>query len=157
MTKIKIVVVGKTRAPFLMEGEAFYLSRLRRYVATQWIEVKPAPIKKGKTRADVLASEAAAIEKRLKAKDYIIALDVRGRTYTSRGLAGRIQTLTSTQKRLCFVIGGALGLSQDLLDHRADDRLSLSTLTLTHEMSRMIFLEQLYRAFTILRGENYHK
>ncbi|MFO7985781.1 MAG: 23S rRNA (pseudouridine(1915)-N(3))-methyltransferase RlmH [Desulfatiglandaceae bacterium] len=157
MVKIKIVVVGKTKAPFLTDGESFYLERLRRYASTEWIEVKPVTIKKGKTREAVLASEGERIKKRLHQRDHIIALDIRGKTYTSQSLARRIETLVSTQDRLCFIIGGALGLSRELLNKTADENLSLSTLTLTHEMSRMILLEQVYRAFTILRGEKYHK
>ena len=157
MSKIKVVVVGKTKAPFLADGESFYLKRVRRYVSIEWIEVKPSHIKKGRTRKAILATEGERIKKQLNQRDHVIALVTGGKTYSSLALARRIDILTATRERLCFIVGGALGLCEAVLDTTADETLSLSRLTLTHEMSRMILLEQIYRAFTILRGEKYHK
>jgi 23S rRNA (pseudouridine1915-N3)-methyltransferase len=149
-------VVGKTRAPFLLEGEAFYLDRLGQYARVEWVEVKPALATKGLTDAQIVAAEGLSLLARLPDKDCVLALDRRGKMYGSEGLAQRIQTLASHHGRIAFVIGGHAGLSDDVLS-RAKERISLSLLTFTHEMSRLILLEQIYRAMTILRGEKYHK
>ena len=157
MLKLKIIVVDRTRSPFLKEGESFYLERLRRYAHTEWVEVKPARIKKGRPQHEILSAEGASIIKKLLPRDYLIALDrSSGKALDSEGLAARIDELSFSHSKLTFVIGGPLGLSKDIL-HRAGEILSLSRLTLTHEMSRLLLLEQLYRAFTILNNEKYHK
>lgn len=156
MVKLKIIVVDRTRAPFLKEGESFYLKRLRRYAHTEWVEVKPTPIKKGMPTQGVLAAEGASIEKKVLPRDYLIALDRSGKAFGSRGLAARIETLSLSHDRLTFIIGGPLGLSKAVLE-KANEAFSLSRLTITHEMSRLLLLEQLYRAFTILNNEKYHK
>ena len=149
-------MVDRTRSTFLAEGQAFYLDRLKRYAQIEWIETKPSSLTKGKSARKVLAEEAEGVIKKIPAKDYVIALDRRGRTYESEKLALRIDRLCLSHSDIVFVIGGPLGLDQKILD-RADETLSLSKLTLTHEMSRLILLEQLYRAFTIMKGEQYHK
>ena len=156
MVKLKIIVVDRTRAPFLKEGESFYLKRLRRYAHTEWVEVKPTPIKKGIPIQGILAAEGASIEKKVLARDYLIALDRSGKAFGSKGLAARIETLSLSHDRLTFIIGGPLGLSKAVLE-KANEAFSLSRLTITHEMSRLLLLEQLYRAFTILNNEKYHK
>ena len=156
MPKIKIIVVDRTRSPFLKEGESFYLERLNRYAQTQWVEVRPASIKKGRPADGILTREGDLIFKRTDTRDHIIALDRSGKVYDSVGLARRIEKLSLTGNCLTFVIGGPLGLSKEILT-RAHEILSLSRLTLTHEMTRLLLLEQLYRAFTIIRGEKYHK
>lgn len=156
MLKIKIIVVDRTRSAFLREGEAFYLRRLRRYANLEWVEVKPAPIKKGKTDQEILAAEGQSISKKLLPQDYLITLDRLGSAYDSEGLAARVEKLAQAHSALSFITGGPLGLSREILT-RSHETLSLSKMTFTHEMSRFILLEQLYRAFTILNGEKYHK
>lgn len=157
MLKIKIIVVDRTRSPFLREGESFYFERLRRYTQVEWVVTKPAKMKKGKTTKEILNEEGQIIEKKLAQGDYLVALDRSGRQYDSEGLAKWLNELaTGVRKRVCFIIGGPLGLSKGILE-QCNRTLSLSKLTLTHEMSRLILLEQLYRACTILRGEKYHK
>ena len=156
MLKLKFIVVDRTRSSFLKEGESFYLERLRRYAHTEWLEVKPARIKKGRPPQDILSTEGLLILKRTLPKDYLIALDRSGKALDSKGLAAKIDDLSVSHHGLTFVIGGPLGLSKDVLQ-RAREILSLSKLTLTHEMSRLILLEQLYRGFTILNNEKYHK
>jgi len=156
MLKLKIIVVDKTRSPFLKQGESFYLERVRRYARIEWVEVKPVKIKKGSSTDKILALEGASLSRKLLPRDYIIALDRVGKSYGSKGFAERIQKLAVTRERLAFVVGGPLGLSAELLDV-ANEALSLSRFTLTHEMSRLLFLEQLYRAFTIIHNEKYHK
>jgi 23S rRNA (pseudouridine1915-N3)-methyltransferase len=157
MLRIKLIVVDRTKQPFLKEGESFYIRRVRRYAALEWIEVRPAKITKGRPDEEILAEEARNIAKRIAKNDYTVALDRSGRSLTSEDLAFWLECLQGKGVEcVTFLIGGPLGLSKGAL---ADSReiLSLSAFTLTHEMSRLVLLEQIYRAFTILRGEKYHK
>lgn len=156
MLKIKIIVIDRTRSPFLKQGESFYLDRLRRYAHTEWVEVKPAKIRKGRPAREVLAAEGDSIAKRFLPGDYITCLDRSGKACGSEGFAAWIEELSLTRNRLAFIIGGPLGLSKEILD-KSHETFSLSQLTLTHEMSRLLLLEQLYRAFTIIKNEKYHK
>jgi len=156
LSKIKLIVVGATRSSFLREGELYYLEKLRRYAPTDWVEVKSQRVTKGRSREDIVRAEGLAIAKRWLPDDHIIALDSRGREYDSEGFAALVERLYQTAKRICFVTGGPLGLSADVLK-RAADKVSLSRLTLTHELTRLVLLEQLYRTHTIIKGEKYHK
>lgn len=157
MLKLRIIVVDRTRAPFLREGETFYLERLRKYAQVEWVIVKPEKIIKGRSTEDILSIEGKTIARRLVQGDYLVSLDREGEQYDSEGLSDWLTKLSSRSRGwLCFITGGPLGLSTDIL-RRSDTAISLSRLTLTHEMSRLLLLEQLYRAFTILRGEKYHK
>jgi 23S rRNA (pseudouridine1915-N3)-methyltransferase len=156
MLKLRIIVVDRTRLPFLKQGESYYMDRLKRYARAEWIEVKPVKIKKNKPVAEIVATEGNHLLKHLLPRGYTVALDRSGMSFDSKGLAAWIEKLTLSHDRITFLIGGPLGLSKEVLDH-AHSILSLSRLTLTHEMSRLFLLEQLYRALTINRGENYHK
>lgn len=157
MLKIKFIVVDRTRSPFLKEGETLYLDRLRKYARVEWAEVKPAKIRKGTPDKDILIIEGQNIVRKIEQNDYLVALDRTGHQYNSEELSDYLNRLSiSVDGWVCFVIGGPLGLSKEILD-RADKVLSLSRLTLTHEMSRIFLVEQVYRAFTIMKGEKYHK
>lgn len=157
MLKFRMIVVDRTRSPFLKEGEDFYLGRLQKYAAVEWIEVKPAKIEKGRPEREVLDKEGEAIARKLSPNDYVVALDRSGQQYDSIGLANWLNELASTVRgRIDLIIGGPLGLSE-LIRQRSHGVLSLSRLTLTHEMTRLVLLEQIYRSQTILRGEKYHK
>jgi 23S rRNA (pseudouridine1915-N3)-methyltransferase len=157
MLKIRIIVVGRTKSAFLRDGETFYLARLRKYAQVQWVETKPSKIIKGRPDEVILKDEAEGIEKQLSPGAHMVALDRLGCQCGSEGFAAWLDSLSSRGVSVVsFIIGGPLGLSRDMLE-QADEVLSLSEFTLTHEMSRLILLEQLYRAFTILRGEKYHK
>jgi 23S rRNA (pseudouridine1915-N3)-methyltransferase len=157
MLKIRIIVVDRTRSAFLRDGEAFYLARLRRYAQVEWVETKPARITKARPDPEILKEEAQGIQKRLLPGDRVVALDCTGRQYSSERFAAWLDSLSGRGVGVVsFIIGGPFGLSTSVLE-QAQEVLSLSRFTLTHEMSRLILLEQLYRAFTILRGEKYHK
>ena len=156
MLKLRIIVVDRTRSSFLKQGESHYMDRLKRYARTEWIEVKPVKIKKGKPFAEIVAVEGISLLNNILPRDYMVALDRSGRSFDSKGLAAWIEQLSLSHDRMAFVIGGPLGLSDGVLE-TAHAVFSLSSLTLTHEMSRLLLLEQLYRAFTIIRGEKYHK
>jgi 23S rRNA (pseudouridine1915-N3)-methyltransferase len=157
MIKIRILVVDRTRSPFLAEGEAFYLKRLKTYAQVEWIEVKPVKMTKGRPQEEILRLEGQALIRKKGPKDYLVALDRTGRQYGSEEFAGRLEKVAlNATGGVTFMIGGPLGLSGEALTE-ADELLSLSKFTLTHEMSRVLLLEQIYRAFTILKGEKYHK
>jgi len=157
MIKIRIIVVDRTRSPFLAEGEAFYLKRLQNYAQVEWIEVKPVKMTKGWPEEEILRLEGQVLIRKRRPKDYLVALDRTGRQYGSEEFAGRLEKVAvNATGGITFMIGSPLGLSKDAMAE-ADEILSLSKFTLTHEMSRVLLLEQIYRAFTILRGEKYHK
>jgi 23S rRNA (pseudouridine1915-N3)-methyltransferase len=153
MLRIRFIVVDRTKTPFLKEGETLFLKRLRRYAQIEWIEVKPSRITKGRRPQEILDREGREIARFLNPRDYVIALDKSGLQYDSEGLA---DLSTTTGGWICFVIGGPTGLSTGIVG-RAQEILSLSKLTLTHEMCRLFLLEQVYRAFTIMEGTRYHK
>ena len=135
----------------------FFLDRIKKYTQVEWIEVKPTQIKKGRSIDDVLTAEGKAIARRLMPREYLVGLDRSGHQYDSEGFAAWFDKLSLEHGGwISFMIGGPLGLSEDILK-RAQKVLSLSRLTLTHEMCRIFLLEQVYRAFTIMKGEKYHK
>ncbi len=157
MIKIRIIVVDRTRSPFLAEGEAFYLKRVRNYAQVEWIEVKPVKMTKGRPEKEILRLEGQALIRKRAPKDYLVALDRSGRQYNSEEFADHLEKVAlNATGGITFTIGGPLGLSKDALS-QADEILSFSRFTLTHEMSRVLLLEQIYRALTILKGEKYHK
>ncbi|MBN1103797.1 MAG: 23S rRNA (pseudouridine(1915)-N(3))-methyltransferase RlmH [Deltaproteobacteria bacterium] len=155
--RIRVIVVDRTRLPFLRDGESFYTRRVRRYATLEWTEVRPAKMSRGRPEREVLGEEGSNILKRVSPEDFLVALDRSGRLLDSERLAGWLAELSGRgMEWLTFVIGGPLGLSGEVLS-RARETLALSRFTFTHEMSRLVLLEQLYRAYTILRGERYHK
>ena len=156
MKKIKIIVVDRTRKPFLKTGVSFYLDRLTKYVKTELIEVKSSKISKGTPSKNIVSHEGEALLKRLQPTDYVISLDRSGKRVNSERFAKNIGRLLERTDILVFLVGGPLGLSSKILN-MSNEIISLSNLTFTHEMSRLILLEQIYRAFTILKGEKYHK
>jgi 23S rRNA (pseudouridine1915-N3)-methyltransferase len=156
MKKIKIVAIDRTRKPFLKTGVSFYLDRLTKYIKTEMVEVKSSKIGKGTPAENVLSQEGEALLNRLRPGDYVISLDRSGKRVNSERFAKKIGQLLETTDSLVFLVGGTLGLSGKILN-MSNEIISLSNLTFTHEMSRLILLEQVYRAFTILRGEKYHK
>ena len=143
-----IIAVDKLREPYIREGCALYVERLRPLVTVTVQEVKPA--------ATVVA-EGQSLLRSVRADDTLWALDQRGRMLSSTQVAAALKKVeNSGRRRLAIAIGGARGLADPLLE-RADLTWSLSHLTFLHEMARLIVLEQLYRASKINRGEPYHK
>lgn len=158
--QIRVIAVGKIKEKFLQEGVAEYEKRLRPYAKVQVVEV---PDEKRPVSASP-ATELAAMEKegeRILAAvpegSFIIVMDVKGQGWSSEHLAASFgEWELAGKNQLAFVIGGDLGLSPSVLA-RSDLRLSLSQMTFTHPIARFLLLEQVYRAFRILRGEPYHK
>ena len=152
--RIKILALGKSKQSFIEEGLREYLKRMSKYASVK-LEILP-DIKLSKTNSVQIVKdkEAEIINKHLKDNDYIIALDEYGKQFTSVKFAGLLEKQKG-RKDVTFVIGGVYGLSEKIAK-RADLKLSFSEFTFTHQMIRLILLEQLYRAFTIIEGKKYH-
>ena len=154
--KITILAVGKTTTPYIREATADYLRRISHYLPAEFVTVADARATRSLSEAQQKEREADAILAAVQPSDRVVLLDERGRELTSREFAdttGRL--MASGLRRLVFVVGGPYGVAQRVYD-RADSKLSLSRMTFSHEMVRLFFAEQLYRAQTILRGEPYH-
>lgn len=154
--KILLLVIGKTDEDYLITGIKKYVGRLGHYVS---FEMKEIPdIRNRKTLSEELQkkSESFLLLSQFQAGDYIILLDENGKQFTSVEFSENLEKLmASGSKRIVFVIGGPYGFSQEVYA-KANAKMSLSPMTFSHQMVRLIFVEQLYRAFTILKGEPYH-
>ncbi len=154
--RLVIICIGKTRERFIQEGIAKYLRYLRPYADIQIRELKEERIQDLKDAPQVRKREAEKILKSAPEGAFIAALDERGREFTSHEFAQFLdELLGSGVKELAFVIGGAMGLDESITA-RTNTVIALSRWTLTHEMARVVLLEQLYRAFTIIKGKTYH-
>ena len=154
--KIKLIVVGKTSTRFLNDGEKEYEKRLKHYSCFEQLVINN--IKNGNkfSTNDLKNKEGDLILAKLDKNDLVILLDEKGKVYSSKEFAEFIQNKTiNSVKKLVFVVGGAFGFS-DKVYQRANYKISLSKMTFSHLMIRLIFKEQLYRAYTILKGERYH-
>lgn len=151
---ITIIWVGKTDEAYLREGIDKYLGRLKHYERLEISEVREA--KKLKSANDVLQYECKEILAKINPNDYLILLDEKGRQYDSVEFANKLEEKRLRSiKNLTFVIGGAYGFTEEVYQ-RAQEQISLSRMTFSHQMIRLFFLEQLYRGYTILRNEKYH-
>jgi len=151
IVKFQFVWVGKTRNKNYLALQEEYLQRLSHFVKCTTLEVRDAG--PGETKE----TEGKRLLEKVNQSSFVCLLDVNGRSLSSHDLAADVERWQSTSvKEICFLIGGADGVSQEVAD-RADAVLSLSFLTFTHEMARVVMLEQLYRAFTIIRGYPYQK
>jgi len=157
LVKIKLIAAGKTKEDWIKEGIKHYQKLLKKYADLEIIEIKEEKITKSKDEKAILNSEGKAISKYLK-KDFLwIALDACGDEFTSKRFAKFIEkNLICGHNGFIFIVGGAFGLSEKILE-ACPVKLSLSKMTFTHEISRIIILEQIYRAFSILAGTKYHK
>lgn len=154
--QVVLVMVGKTRNAFLQAGMAHYAKRLQFYHPLEFITVREEKPGGGLTSEQIREREGVRILARLPKPGRVIALEAEGQQFTSLELAQWLGELTqNAQTPLIFVIGGHLGLAP-AVSQTAQYHLSLSRLTFTHEMSRLILLEQLYRAATIRAGHPYH-
>ena len=154
--KIKLLVIGKTNENYLTEGEKVYEKRLSHYC--KFSELIIPDIKNGAkcTKNELRIKEGKLIISKLNNGDEVILLDEKGKQYSSIEFSNFISnTVMVRTKSLVFIIGGAFGFSKEVYT-RADSKMSLSKMTFSHQMVRIIFKEQLYRAFTIIKGEKYH-
>ncbi|MFT9598764.1 23S rRNA (pseudouridine(1915)-N(3))-methyltransferase RlmH [Mesobacillus sp.] len=157
---ISIVTVGKLKEKYLKQGIEEYLKRLGSYAKVEVIEVpdEKAPEELSETEMiQVKQKEGERILAKIGLDTYVIALAINGKLKSSEELADTLDKLATYGKsKIAFVIGGSLGLSDEVLK-RADEQLSFSKMTFPHQLMRLILVEQIYRAFRINRGEPYHK
>ena len=157
MIKVRIVCVGKIKENYLNIGISEYLKRLSNYAKIEILEVKDEKIVSNDSNEHIKEIEGKRIIEKLDKGYYNIFLDVSGKEFSSEKLAEFTQSLIDSGKgNLCFVIAGSLGFSKDALKY-ADFRLSFSQMTFTHQMIRLLLLEQIYRVFKINNNEVYHK
>jgi len=154
--KVKLLVLGKTEEPYLIEGLKSYENRIRRYLTLEIIEIQGLKNASHLSKQEWKAKEAAKLMPFLTNNDIIVLLDEKGKEMTSIEFSSFLnQKFSSGSKNLVFVVGGPYGFDESVTK-MAGFRLSLSQLTFSHQMVRLFFLEQLYRALTILRNEAYH-
>jgi len=154
--KIQLWSIGKNHEPYVKAGVEDFTKRVSRYYPVEWTII-PTPKNAGMLSAmDLKKKEGDTILEWLSKDDYMVALDERGKEWSSEGLAQFIQARANESIRnLVFLIGGIYGIDEEVLK-RADHRWSLSQLTFPHQLVRLVLTEQLYRACTILRNEKYH-
>lgn len=153
---IELIIVGNTVATYLETGIQEYVKRLKHYVRFSITVIPELKNAKSLREEQIKQTEGELIMNKITHSDRVILLDSLGMKPTSEKLAEWLQsTMNRGTRKLIFVVGGAYGFS-DTVYKRADEKLSLSSLTFSHQMVRLIFIEQLYRAFTILNNEPYH-
>lgn len=157
---ITLLTVGKLKEKYWRDAADEYSKRLSKYCRIQIIEVKESLLRAGASAADeeaVKIAEGKDLLSKIKPSDYVITLEIKGKSFSSTQLADHIGNLAlSGKSSVAFVIGGSLGLSPEV-SSRADLKLSFSPMTFPHQMMRVILLEQIYRSFKILKNETYHK
>lgn len=154
--RLTVLCMGKTKERFIQEGIEKYLRYLRPYADASIKELKEEKIQDLKDAPSIRKKEAERIFKAVPAGAYLISLDERGEGFTSHEFAALLNnTLESGVREIIFIIGGAMGLDEEVVA-RSHKTVALSRWTFTHEMARLVLLEQLYRAFTIIKGKTYH-
>lgn len=154
--KIALLQTGRTTEKYISEGIEKYSERIRKYSSFEILTVPDLRNTKNMAVADQKGFEGNKILKSLKSNDYVIVLDERGKEYTTAEFTLILEKIIMMpKKRIVFVIGGPWGFSDEVYK-RADLNLSLSRMTFSHQMVRLLFLEQLYRIFTIIKGDPYH-
>ena len=157
---IQIVSVGKLKEKYLKMGIEEYTKRLGAYAKVDLVEVPDEKAPENLSEADmeiVKKKEGDRILAKIGADTYVIALAIEGKMKTSEQFANDIESLmTYGRSKIAFVIGGSLGLHEDVMK-RSDEKLSFSKMTLPHQLMKLVLVEQIYRAFRIMKGEPYHK
>ena len=160
MQKITVLCVGKLKERFYQEAAAEYVKRLGRHCKLDVVELPESRLPEDPSPGEIqraLAAEAAAIREKLPRGGAVIALCIEGKPCSSVELSRRMQELAvSGKSQLTFLIGGSVGLAEDL-KRQADWRLSMSPMTFPHHLARIMLLEQIYRAYQINAGTKYHK
>jgi 23S rRNA (pseudouridine1915-N3)-methyltransferase len=154
--KLSIICMGRTREGFIRDGIEKYLRYLKPYAPTELKVLREEKVEDLRDAPRIRKLEAAKITKAISPNACVVALDERGREFTSHEFATFMdKALERGTREMSFVLGGAMGLDESVTG-KADIVLALSRWTLTHEMARLVLLEQLYRAFTIIKGKTYH-
>ena len=154
--KITLLTVGKTTNSHLIKLQEEYQNRLKYYITFDLVVIPELKNTKSLSITEQIEKEADLILKQIELNDKVVLLDERGKQFTSVAFSEYIaKKIMASHKRMIFVVGGPYGFSERVYQ-RANNKISLSTMTFSHQMIRLIFIEQLYRAFTILKGEPYH-
>lgn len=153
--KIRLLTVGRIENESAQALADIYQNRISHYTVLKWEIVKPEKIK-SLSPPEILARESQRILQKLESKEYTILLDKEGRQQSSEEIASSLERLMQSVKLVTFIIGGPWGVTETI-KKQATELFSLSKMTLPHELAAVVLLEQLYRAFTILKGEKYHK
>jgi len=152
--RLTLISVGRITEPFIRDGCAVYAERIRRYADFRLVVVPEVRITGKGKKEYIIRMEGQRIQGKISPAVFTVALDERGKFLSSEGFARFLET--NSLKEIAFILGGPYGLDEKLKEE-AEFRLSLSPMTLAHGMARLLLLEQIYRAFTLLRGEPYHK
>lgn len=159
MIKITLITLGKLKEKYLRDASDEYAKRLSRYCKLDIIELTPVTLPEKPSQSEIgiaLQKEAEMIEKRIPDGAVTTALCVEGKSFSSKQLADFVAQKTNSGINMCFIIGSSYGISQ-AVKQKADLRLSLSAMTFPHQLFRVMWLEQIYRAFKINEGSTYHK
>jgi len=153
---ITILMIGNTTDAFVKNGYDVFIKRLKHYIKVKELVIPDLKDRKHLNADQIKEKEAAIILEKISNANYIVLLDERGKEYSSVEFAGFLQkTMNAGTRELYFIIGGAFGVAESI-KQKADLMVSLSRMTFTHQMIRLLFSEQLYRAMTILKNEPYH-
>ena len=158
MLHINLYCVGKVKEQYLRDAIDEYLKRISKYCSISIIELpdKPIPEKSNSTlESQIIEAESNGIINKINISSYKIALDLTGKQYTSEEFAEKITKIQLSNSTISFIIGGSLGLSDDL-KRICNEKISFSKMTFPHQLMRVIFLEQLFRSFKINNNEKYH-
>ena len=155
MMKIKLITIGRTDERYLKDGIDKYVSRLKHYADFQTKEIPDVKLGKKQNISVQKELEGREILKCLAKSDFVVLLDEQGKTYSSRTYSQFIQKRMNAGLNVVFVIGGPFGSSDEVYS-RSNQKIALSEMTFSHQMVRLFFVEQLYRSFSILKGEKYH-
>ncbi|NLY81488.1 MAG: 23S rRNA (pseudouridine(1915)-N(3))-methyltransferase RlmH [Clostridiales bacterium] len=157
---IKIICIGKLKEKYWVDAANEYSKRLSKYCKLNLIELKESKLPSNPSKADeqnVIIKEGEDIARHIKPSEYIVTLEIEGELLSSEKLASKINTLSIDGiNDITFIIGGSLGISEDV-KKMTNYKLSFSNMTFTHQMIRVILLEQIYRSYKINRNESYHK
>lgn len=153
--KIKLIAIGKTDEKYLQDGIAKYLDRLKHYISFELVVINDVKIGSKPNTLLQKEKEAELFFDKIQPNDFVVLLDENGKSFTSVAFADYVQKRMNASTDVVFLIGGPFGFS-DKIYQRANDKISLSKMTFSHQMIRLFFVEQVYRAFTIIKGEKYH-
>ncbi len=157
--KTMILAVGKLKESYWQEAAQEYIKRLKRFTTLLHVEIPDLPEPNNASAAQqqqLMEQEGENLLQKIKPGDYVVALDIKGKAYSSEEFSSFLQHQKQTGKRLVFVIGGSLGLSPKVLQ-RANTKISFSSMTFPHQLARILLLEQWYRGEKIAANERYHK
>lgn len=154
--KISLLQTGKTTGKYISEGIEEYSARIRKYAGFEILTIPELKNTRNMPVSEQKIKESNRVIQLLDNEDYVIVLDEKGREFTTAGFSEQLMKIFMlSKKRVVFVIGGPWGFSEEVYK-RADLRMSLSKLTFSHQLVRLLFAEQLYRVLTVIKGDPYH-